>query len=68
MKAREIKKFMIMRYEVLIQRYERAKEEVKNREADIRIMQDDLKMYFNVTKSYNFGLGEQIEEDSDVPF
>ena len=68
MKAREIKNMMLNRYNVEIGFYERAKEDVRRREANIRLMQNDFKMYFNVVKSYNFGLSEQIKEDEDIPF
>ena len=67
MKAREIKKRMLDRYDEEIRFYQQAKEDVKRREANIRLMQDDLKMYFNITASYNFGLDEEPEVD-DVPF
>ena len=59
MKAREIKKMMLDRYDEEVCFYQQAKEDVARREANIRLMQDDLKMYFNVVKSYNFGLGEE---------
>lgn len=61
MKAREIKKMFLDRYDEEIRFYEQAKEDVARREAKIRLMQDDLKMYFDVVKHYDFG-------SLDVPF
>ena len=61
MKAREIKKMYLDRYNEEIRFYEQAKEDVARRETKIRLMQDDLKMYFDVIKRYDFG-------SQDVPF
>ena len=61
MKAREIKKMFLDRYNEEIRSYEQAKEDVAWRKAKIRLIQDDLKMYFDVVKHYDFG-------SQDVPF
>ena len=68
MKAREIKKQMLDRYNEEIRFYQQAKEDVRRREANIRLMQDDLRMYFGVIKTYNFFLVEEELEVDDVPF
>ncbi len=60
MKAKEIKKMFLDKYNEEIRLYEQAKEDITRRKVKIRLMQDDLKMYFNVVKQYNF--------DSEVPF
>ena len=54
MKAKEIKKMMLLRYKVEIDSYERAVADVKEREKRIRLLQDEIKMYFGIVKEYDF--------------
>ena len=54
MKAKEIKKMMLARYEDEIIFYEKAFNDVKEREKRIRLLQDEIKMYFGIVKEYDF--------------
>ena len=54
MKAKEIKKMMLARYKGEIIFYEKAFNDVKEREKRIRLLQDEIKMYFGIVKEYDF--------------
>ena len=54
MKAKEIKKMMLLRYRAEIDSYERALDDVEEREKRIRLLQDEIKMYFDIVKEYDF--------------
>ena len=62
MKAREIKKRMIMQYQNAVKKYESSKDNLEIQEENIKQMEHNLSTYFNVSVKYEFGRTE------DVPF
>lgn len=62
MKAREIKQLMVGQYKSLVRSYEYDIEALAGKRARIRLIEQDLKHYFNIEECYKF------DKEEDVPF